>query len=56
LHRPAFFPAPAFALKLALGEFSSVLLASQRVNPKKLIDIGFPFQYPTLTHALDSIL
>lgn len=52
LHRPAIFPAPAFALRLALGEFASVLLASQRVIPAALEASGFKFQYPQFTQAL----
>lgn len=55
LHRPAFFPAPAFALHLALGEFASVLLASQRVLPAALEASGFKFHYPKLDQALDAL-
>jgi uncharacterized protein len=56
LHRPAFFPVPAFALKLALGEMSEMLLASQRVLPTVAKSAGFRFQYPDLHTALDNIL
>ena len=55
LHRPAFFPAPAFALKAALGGFSTELLSSKRVVPKMLLDAGFVFKYPTLEGALASL-
>jgi len=55
LHRPALFPAPAFALRLALGEFASVLLASQRVLPTALKAAGFNFMYPNLRNALDEL-
>lgn len=55
LHRPAFFPAPAFALRLALGEFASVLLASQRVIPAALESAGFTFRYPSLSAALEDL-
>ncbi|HTW66578.1 MAG TPA: TIGR01777 family oxidoreductase [Bryobacteraceae bacterium] len=56
LHRPAIFPAPAFALKLALGEMSQVLLDSQRVLPAAAQAAGFKFRYPGLTAAFGSLL
>jgi hypothetical protein len=49
-------PVPAFALKLALGEASSSLLASQRVEPRRLRELGFGFQFPTLEQAITDIL
>ena len=52
LHRPAVFPAPEFALRFALGEVTSVLLASQRVLPKVAEKTGFQFRYPALEGAL----
>jgi uncharacterized protein (TIGR01777 family) len=52
LGRPAFFPVPAFGLKLALGEMSSLLFSSQRVTSKKAVDSGFKFIYPKLETAL----
>jgi uncharacterized protein len=52
LHRPAIFPAPAFALKLVLGEFAGALLAGQRVIPAALEADGFCFRFPTLESAL----
>ena len=57
LKRPAKFPIPAFALKLALGEFAEAgVLASARVLPKKLIGSGFEFRYAELGPALIHIL
>jgi len=56
LHRPAFLPAPAFALRLALGEMSSMLLGGQNAPPKKLLARGYQFRYPTLDAALASLL
>lgn len=56
LGRPASVPVPSFALKLAFGEMSSILLASQRVLPQKLLDSGFEFRYPELEDALSQIL
>jgi uncharacterized protein (TIGR01777 family) len=56
LHRPTFLPAPAFALRLALGEFGNTLLESQRVYPKAAETAGYRFLYPTLEQALDDLL
>ena len=53
--KPALFPAPAFGLRLALGEFASVLLASQRVLPKRATEAGFEFEYRTIAKALAQI-
>jgi len=52
LHRPALLPAPAFMLRLVLGEFSTALLASTRAIPTALDADGFQFRYPTLETAL----
>jgi uncharacterized protein (TIGR01777 family) len=57
LSRPTIFPVPAFAAKLAFGQMAEeVLLASQRVEPNKLVTSGYPFQYSDLRRALSSIL
>ena len=57
LHRPAVFSVPAPILRLALGEMAdSLVLSSQRVEPRRLIEEGFSFNHPTLTGAFDSIL
>ena len=56
VHRPAFFPVPAFALSLLLGEMSGVLLASQRVLPKAVEEAGYRFQFPQLPAALADML
>lgn len=52
LHRPAFLPAPAFALRAAVGEFSTELLASRRVTPRRTLASGFVFRYPELDACL----
>jgi uncharacterized protein len=53
LRRPALFPAPAFALRLALGEMAdALLLTSQKVIPTKLADSGYRFLQPNLAGAL----
>ena len=56
LRRPAFMPTPAFALRLALGGFSSELLTSKRVIPERLLKAGFEFEYPELEPALRQAL
>ena len=52
MHRPALFPAPAFALKIALGGFSSEVLGSKKVIPQALQDAGFVWDYPHISEAL----
>jgi hypothetical protein len=57
MHRPALLPAPAFALKFALGEMAeALLLASQRVMPSRLEQLGFKFTHRDLSSALTTIL
>jgi uncharacterized protein (TIGR01777 family) len=57
MHRPALFPAPAFALRLALGEMAdALLLSSQRVVPPKLQQLGYRFLHPDLASAFAAIL
>jgi uncharacterized protein (TIGR01777 family) len=55
LRRPALFPAPAFALKLALGGFSTEILGSKKVLPAALQDAGFTFDFPHIGPALDAL-
>ena len=56
LHRPALAPAPAFALRLLLGEMAdAMILSSQRVLPAKAMRSGFEFRYPDLDSALRQI-
>ncbi len=57
LGRPTVFPMPAFAAHLAFGEMADeLLLASARVDPAKLRDSGYRFQYPDLEPALRHLL
>src|SRR5208337_1646749 len=51
--RPSFLPVPGFMLKLALGEFGSILLEGQRVIPQKLLKSGFQFRYPEIEQAIE---
>jgi len=55
LKRPAVLPAPALLMRLALGEFADVLLTSQRVLPRKLLEAGFGFHHPDIPSALTEI-
>jgi uncharacterized protein (TIGR01777 family) len=52
LHRPAIVPAPAFALRIVLGEFADDVLGGQRAIPEVLIEAGFEFEHPTLAQAI----
>jgi uncharacterized protein (TIGR01777 family) len=56
LHRPAVAPAPAFALKLALGELAEVLLKGQRALPSPVLDWGIQFRFPQAEAALRDLL
>jgi hypothetical protein len=53
--RPYAPPIPSLALKLALGEASAVVLTSQKVMPKKLVESGFTFNNPRIDTALANI-
>lgn len=57
LSRPTVFAVPAFGARLAFGEMAdALLLSSQRVEPARLKEAGFEFQYPELEGALRHIL
>lgn len=57
LHRPTFLPAPAFALRAALGEMAdAALLSSTRAVPRKLVEAGFRFDLAQLSEALEKML
>lgn len=53
--RPSFFPTPALAMRLMLGEQADLLLEGQRVAPTRLQAEGFAFSYPQLRSALESL-
>lgn len=55
LRRPTVFPVPAAVLKLMFGEMSELLLASDRMVPRRLLDEGFRFRHPDLAGALAAI-
>ncbi|HYW40758.1 MAG TPA: TIGR01777 family oxidoreductase [Terriglobales bacterium] len=58
LGRPAFLPAPEFALRLAFGKMAAeeLLLASQRVEPGKLGASGYTFRFRELRAALENLV
>ncbi|WP_460120950.1 TIGR01777 family oxidoreductase [Pseudomonas sp. S2_C03] len=55
LHRPAFMPMPALALKVGLGELSSLLLGGQKAMPARLLEAGYTFRFTDLRAALDDV-
>ena len=54
--RPSWLRVPGFILKIILGEMSDMLLNGQLVLPKKILDAGFEFRFPTLRKALKEII
>ena len=56
LGRPAIVPAPAFALRMLLGEFADSLLTGQRAVPARSVELGFTFQFADLEPALANLL
>ena len=57
MHRPAIIPAPAFALRLAMGEMAgALLLASERVVSDVLTKVGYRFLNPVLGPTLEKLL
>ncbi len=57
LGKSAFLPVvPGFILKMVKGEFGTILLKGQKVIPKKLLDAGFRFRFPTIMDALSDLV
>ncbi len=56
LNRPAFAPAPAFMLRVMLGEVADIVTRGQRVLPRKAQTLGYSFKFPTLEAALADLL
>ena len=56
MKRPALFPAPAIALRIALGGFSSEVLGSKKVMPNALTEAGFKWDYPHISTALAALV
>jgi uncharacterized protein len=55
LKRPHWFPVPSFAMKLALGQKSKLVLEGQKVVPKVLMETGYKFSFPKLDQALKDL-
>ncbi|MBN1428636.1 MAG: TIGR01777 family oxidoreductase [Anaerolineae bacterium] len=56
MKRPSFLPMPAFAFRRVFGEVSTIVLDGQRVLPKRLLDLGFTFLFPSLEPALRELV
>ena len=56
LHRPALFVAPAWLLKMALGEMAELLVGGQKVLPQRLETAGYRFVHPELSEAFEHLL
>jgi uncharacterized protein len=56
LRRPTWFPAPAWLVKLVLGEQSVLLLGSRRVAPARAMDLGYAFRFPSIDPAIEDVL
>jgi hypothetical protein len=56
MHRPLWVPVPRFALGLALGEASTIVMDGQRAVPQNLLNQGFKFKFPDLKAALEDLL
>jgi NAD dependent epimerase/dehydratase family enzyme len=55
LRRPVWFPAPAWLVKLVLGEQAVLLLGSRRVAPTRALELGHGFRYRTIDTAFDDV-
>jgi len=56
LRRPALIRVPGFLLRAGLGEAASALLDLQRVRPKRGLECGYQFEFPTIAGALEDLL
>ena len=55
LHRPSFMPMPRFMLRAMLGESADVVATGQRVLPKKIMALGYPYKFPLIDAALADV-
>ncbi len=56
LRRPSVLAAPEAAIRLAIGELADAVLASQRVVPRKALELGYRFKFPAREAALQDLL
>jgi uncharacterized protein (TIGR01777 family) len=56
IHRPAFAPVPAFAVRALYGDMAEIVTQGQRAIPRRPLDLGYRFRHPDLDDALRSAL
>jgi uncharacterized protein len=56
MKRPSFMKVPSIVLRTLLGEMAGMVLTGQRVIPKRLLEAGFTFTFPSLKAALEDVL
>jgi uncharacterized protein (TIGR01777 family) len=57
LHRPSWLPVPGFVLRILVGELAPVaLINGQRVVPKRALEAGFKFKYPTIEEGMNAAI
>jgi uncharacterized protein (TIGR01777 family) len=56
LHRPAFLPVPAFAIRVLYGEMAEIVVEGQNAVPQRTTELGYRHQHPDLDQALESAL
>jgi len=56
MKRPHYFPIPGFALKIAFGEVAKLVIEGRQVVPKRLMELGYSFLFPTLNLALKDLI
>jgi uncharacterized protein (TIGR01777 family) len=54
--RPAIVPTPRWVIRLLLGEMATIVLSSQKIFPKKVLDLGFRFEFSDLQSALNDLV
>jgi uncharacterized protein (TIGR01777 family) len=55
IHRPSFMPTPAFGIRIALGGVSEIITTGQRVLPRRALELGYRFKFPTIDAAFADI-
>jgi uncharacterized protein (TIGR01777 family) len=55
LHRPYWFPTPAFLLRAILGEMSALVIAGRYARPRRLLEFGYEFRFPAIDQALKDL-
>jgi uncharacterized protein (TIGR01777 family) len=55
LHRPYWFPAPAYLLRATMGEMSTLVVDGRYSQPKRLLELGYQFHFPTIDDALQDL-